>query len=216
MKFRSLGAYFVIAFLCSISFYGGYIHAETSVYVRWVDDGDTIVLADGRRIRYIGINAPEIGHADIKPEPLGPAAKKFNKQMVFRTYVRLEFDQEKIDQYGRTLAYIFNPAGIFINREILFNGYGHYLYRHPNVRYDAVLLEAQRSAMKAGKGIWRDWNETETRYIGNKSSKRFHLENCPLAQKITPVNRVYFTKKWDASWQGYSPAKNCLPGGLFK
>jgi len=215
MKFKSIATYCFVASFCIILFYGGYVRAETSVYVRWVDDGDTIVLADGRRIRYIGINAPEIGHADIKPEPLGPEAKNFNKQMVFQTYVQLEFDKEKIDHYGRHLAYIFNPAGIFINEEILRRGYGHYLYRYPNIRYYTILLEAQRSAMKTEKGIWRDWNETEGRYIGNKGSRRFHLDNCPLAQKISPENRIYFTKRRDAFWQGYSPAKNCLPGGLL-
>jgi len=82
MKLRAAVLYHVVAFLCVILFYGSSGQAETSVYVRWVDDGDTIVLADGRRIRYIGINAPEIGHADIKPEPLGPEAKNFNKQFL--------------------------------------------------------------------------------------------------------------------------------------
>ena len=215
MKPKTVSAYHVIASLCIILFYGGYARAETSVYVRWVDDGDTIVLADGRRIRYIGINSPEIGHADIKPEPLGPEAKNFNKQMVFQKYVRLEFDKEKMDHYGRNLAYIFSPTDIFINKEIIHRGYGHYLYHYPNIRYHAILLETQRSAMKAEKGIWRDWNETEGHYIGNKGSRRFHLDNCPLAQKISPENRIYFTKRRDAFWQGYSPAKNCLPGGLL-
>jgi endonuclease YncB( thermonuclease family) len=55
------------------------IHAKNNFYVRWVDDGDTIVLADGRRVRYIGINAPEIAHRDQKAEPYGNTAKKFNR-----------------------------------------------------------------------------------------------------------------------------------------
>ena len=45
--------------------------------VRWVNDGDTIVLMDDRQVRYIGINAPEIGHADKKAEPYGYTAKNF-------------------------------------------------------------------------------------------------------------------------------------------
>jgi len=213
MKFRSVASYFFIAILCIVLFYGDYPHAETPVYVRWVDDGDTIVLADGRRIRYIGINAPEVGHADIKPEALGVEAKNFNKRMVFQTYVRLEFDTEKNDQYGRSLAYIFSPADKFINKDILLSGYAHYLYRYPNIKYHSILLKSQRTAMTSNQGIWCNWNETAGRYIGNKNSRRFHLNDCPLAQKISPDNRVYFTKRWDAFWQGYSPAKNCLPGG---
>ena len=216
MSFRRLAAYFFFGFYCIILVFGDHARAETSVYVRWVDDGDTIVLADGRRIRYIGINAPEIAHDGTKPEPLDPEAKKFNRQLVFQRYVRLEFDQEKIDQYGRHLAYVFGTADAFINNEILQRGYGYYLYRYPNIRYHSILLESQRSAMGSEQGIWHNWTETTGRYIGNKRSRRFHLSNCPLAPKISLDNRVYFTKGWDAFWQGYSPAKNCLPRGLSR
>jgi len=213
---RIRSPFLLIAVLCIGLFFAGPSRAQETVFVRWVDDGDTIVLADGRRIRYIGINAPEIGHADIKPEPLGPEARIFNRQMVFQKYVRLEFDKEKKDHYGRQLAYIFSLTDVFINQEILHRGYGHYLYHYPNTRHHTILLEAQRSAMKAETGIWRDWNETEGRYIGNKGSRRFHLDSCPLGQKISPQNRIYFTKRRDAFWQGYSPGKNCLPGGIAK
>lgn len=214
MKLRSVAVCFLVVSIGIGLFHEDLCRSETLVFVRWVDDGDTIVLADGRRIRYIGINAPEIGHADIKPERLGPEAKNFNKQLVFRTFVRLEFDKEKMDHYGRNLAYVFSPAEIFINKALLSRGYAYYLYRYPNLRYHEPLLEAQRLAMKAKMGIWRDWKETDGRYIGNKNSRRFHLETCPLAQKISPDNTVYFNRRWDALWQGFSPARNCLPEGL--
>jgi micrococcal nuclease len=204
----------LIAAFCIGLCFAGPSRAEETVFVRWVDDGDTIVLADGRRIRYIGINSPEIGHADKRPEPLGPEARIFNRQMVFQKYVRLEFDQEKNDHYGRQLAYIFSLADIFVNKAMLQRGYGHSLYHYPNTRHHTILLEAQRSAMKAETGIWLGWKETQGRYIGHKDSRRFHLDSCPLARKISPENRIYFTKRWDAFWQGYSPAKDCLPGGL--
>jgi len=213
VKSGRFAGFFLIAFGCIVLFFSADCRAQASVLVRWVNDGDTIVLADGRRIRYIGINAPEIGHDGTKPEPLGPEAKNFNRQMVFQRYVRLAFDQEKTDQYGRNLAYVFSTADTFINKEILHRGYGYYLYRYPNIRYHSILLKSQRTAMTSEQGIWRNWNEPAGRYIGNKNSRRFHLNDCPLAQKISPDNRVYFTKRWDAFWQGYSPAKNCLPGG---
>jgi len=213
MKVRRIPACCFFAFFCAIWVYSVSARAESAL-VRWVDDGDTIVLADGRRIRYIGIDAPEIGHDDIRSQPLGPEAKNFNRQLVFHQYIRLEFDKEKTDHYGRFLAYIFGQSDIFINKEILHQGYAYYLFRHPNIRYHSILLEAQRSAMKAGRGIWREWNEKDGRYIGNKSSKRFHLDNCPLARKISFANRIYFRTRWDALWEGYAPGKKCLPGGL--
>lgn len=191
------------------------IAAQETVFVRWVNDGDTIVLADGRTIRYIGIDAPEMGHGDRGYQPFAIRAKKFNQLKVLKKHVRLEFDKEKVDHHGRQLAYVFNRDEDFINKEMLLNGYAYYYYHFPNVHYQSVLLKAQRSAMKAGKGIWRDWNETTGHFVGNKKSRRFHSKDCPMAQKISSANRIIFTKRWDALWQGYSPAKECLPVGFL-
>ncbi len=201
--------------LCGLFLSTVAIAAQETVFVRWVNDGDTIILADGRTIRYIGIDAPEIGHGDRGRQPLALEAKRFNQVKVLNKHVRLEFDQETVDHYGRKLAYVFSKDGTFINREMLLNGYACYYYHFPNIHYQSALLKAQRSAMKAAKGIWGNWNETADRYIGNKKSMRFHSKDCPMAQKISSANRVIFTKRWDAFWQGYSPAKECLPDGFL-
>jgi micrococcal nuclease len=181
--------------------------------VRWVDDGDTIVLVDGRRVRYIGMNAPEIDHPkyDRKAEPFGYEALRFNKSLVFRKQIRLELDQEKFDRYDRLLAYVFLSNGIFVNLELIRSGCAFYLARKPNDRYDKQLLKAQREAMTAEKGMWRHWQEAGEGYIGNRRSRRFHLKQCPFGQKISRKNRVYFSKRWDAFWAGYAPAKRCRP-----
>jgi len=183
------------------------------IKVRWVDDGDSIVLVDGRKVRYIGINAPEIDHPkyDQKAEPFGYEASQFNKSLVFRKQIRLEFDREKFDQYGRLLAYVFLSNGTFVNLELIRSGFAFYLPRKPNDRYDRQLLKAQREAMIASKGMWRHWQEPGEGYIGNRRSKRFHLKQCPFGQKISRKNRVYFSKRWDAFWAGYAPAKRCRP-----
>ena len=86
--------------------------------VKWISDGDTIVLDDGRHVRYIGINAPEIAHDNHKAEPFGYEAKKYNQSLLRSQKVRLEFDKEKHDRYGRLLAYIFLSDGIFINKKM--------------------------------------------------------------------------------------------------
>ena len=54
--------------------------AHEWVNVKWVNDGDTIVLADGRNVRYIGINSPEIDHGTQKAKPYGYKAKNYNKK----------------------------------------------------------------------------------------------------------------------------------------
>jgi micrococcal nuclease len=184
------------------------------ISVKWVSDGDTIVLRDGRHVRYIGINAPEIAHDDHKAEAFGYAAKKYNQSLVRLKKVRLEFDKEKHDRYGRLLAYIFLLDGTLINKKMIEKGYAYVLHLRPNVKYDSVLLKTQRDAMSAKQGMWRNWNEQEgKKYVGSKRSKRFHLESCPYGKNIEKRNRLFFTIKWDAFWSGFAPCKWCLRGG---
>ncbi|UCD82606.1 MAG: thermonuclease family protein [Desulfobacterales bacterium] len=178
--------------------------------VKWVDDGDTIVLATGQRVRYVGINAPEIDHADQKAQPYAYQAMSFNKSLVMSRQIRLEFDTERCDQYGRMLAYIFLPDGSFVNFRLLQNGLAYYLYRLPNVKYEKILYHAQREAMASRKGLWRNWKEKSDRYIGNPKSRRFHSAACPFAKKIKPTNRIEFASRWDAFQAGYAPAKKCI------
>ena len=179
--------------------------------VKWVVDGDTVVLVDGQKMRYIGINAPELAHNDHGAEPFGEVSKKFNALLVNRKKVRLEFDKERFDHYHRLLAYVFLENDIFVNAEILANGYAYLLRHRPNVKYDSTLLQAQRSAMSAKMGIWQNWKEKKNKVIGNKNSHRFHLPNCPFGKRIKRRNRIVFGKKWDAYWEGYAPAKRCMP-----
>lgn len=188
----------------------GYSSDQTWARTKWVDDGDTIVLTDGKRVRYIGINAPEIAHGDQKEEPFGSEATAFNKKMVLVKKIRLEFDRERNDQYGRLLAYVFLEDGTFLNASMLQTGFAYYLYREPNLKYDQMLMQSQREAMTAQEGIWRNWKEEKRIYLANRKSRRFHLATCPLAKQINWQNRIYFATKWDAFWNGYAPAKKCI------
>jgi micrococcal nuclease len=185
--------------------------ADSWNQVKWVVDGDTVVLEDGQRVRYIGINAPELAYDDHEAEPYGQASKQFNALLVDRKKVRLEFDKERFDQYKRRLAYVFLKNAFFVNAEILSNGYAYLLQHRPNLKYDSILLQSQRSAMSAKRGIWQNWKENKNTVVGNKNSHRFHLLTCPYAKQIKPQNRIVFQKKWDAYWEGYAPAKRCMP-----
>lgn len=205
-----LSLYIIFIFLLPVT---NTVVAQEWIRVKWVDDGDTIVLADGRHVRYIGINAPEIAHDHQKAEPFGYAAKRYNQSLVGSKKVRLEFDKERYDRYGRLLAYLFLQDGTFVNQAIIEQGDAYVLYRRPNVKYDKVLLQAQRNAMSAKKGIWHDWKEEQIEYWGSKSSRRFHLKTCPYGKKIKKKNRILFENKWDAFWAGFAPCKRCLADG---
>ena len=211
MKFFSGQNSFSRGFLSFISvlLIAGQSNPESFYDVRWVDDGDTIVLIDGRHVRYIGINAPEIRHSDREAEPNGYEAKHFNKNLVLSRKVRLEFDKERTDQYGRFLAYVFLEDNTLVNQAMIENGYAYCLPRKPNDRYDEIFLKAQRRAMSARIGIWRQWREESRRYVGNRKSRRFHLETCPFGVKISKKNKVFFSGKWEAFWAGFAPCKKC-------
>jgi micrococcal nuclease len=189
--------------------------AQEEVRVRWVIDGDTIILTDGRHVRYIGINTPEIEHEHQKAEPYGYQAKKYNKKLVFSKTVRLEFDKERHDHFGRLLANVFLLDGTFINQAMIAQGYAYLLPQKPNIKYAKILLQAQQEAMSTQKGMWQEMAEEEGGYSGNRRTKRFHTTACPFGKKISLINRISFKSKRDAFWAGFAPGKRCLAGKII-
>jgi len=185
-------------------------YAQEWCQVRWVDDGDTIVLDDGRRVRYIGINAPEIAHENKTAEPFGRQAASFNRQLVSHRFVRLEMDKEIHDAYGRVLAYVFLPDGRCVNQLMIEKGYACCLPKPPNLKYAKKLLDAQNRAMMMEKGIWQTWKPLKFGVIGNKRSRRFHRSTCPFGKKIHKKSRVEFSNPWNAFQSGFAPCKRCI------
>ena len=200
-----------IAILLILFVSPAYLPAQTWHSVRWVNDGDTIVLKNGQRIRYIGVNAPEIDHENQKAQPYGYQAKSFNQNLVMSRKIRLRYDIDRYDRYGRELAYIFLEDGSFVNAKLLRSGMAFYLYRKPNLKHDKILLKAQLKAMDRHKGIWQNWAAEKRKYIGNQNSRRFHSSSCPIAAKINAKNLIHFSSKWDAFRSGYAPSKKCIP-----
>ena len=202
----------LITLLClHLLFFQASCSADTDHRVKWVVDGDTIVLTEGIKVRYIGINAPELARDDHVEEPFGVEAKRLNSRLVKKKKLRLELDIEPNDRYPRRLAYVFLKDGTFVNAAMLSEGYAYFLYLRPNVKYVDRLLAAQREAMMEKRGIWSDWREQNSTYIGNKRSRRFHLATCSSGKRIKPKNRIIFKKQWDAYWEGYAPAGRCIP-----
>jgi len=179
--------------------------------IRWVNDGDTVVLSDGTSVRYIGIDTPEIAHENKPAERFGREAEIFHRGFVQGKKARLELDTQKWDQYGRLLAYVFLEDGTFVNAEMVKRGYAHFLYQTPNTKYANLFLGLQREAMAKRVGLWRDFKDDNGPFVGNRHSKRFHLMDCPHAKGISKKNRQTFGKKYEAFWSGYSPCNACRP-----
>jgi micrococcal nuclease len=182
------------------------------VKVRWVDDGDTIEVAGGERVRYLGINTPEVAHQDKPGEPFGDEAKAFNKKLVQGRWIHLELAEQQRDHYGRLLAFVFLEDGTFVNGELVRQGYAHLLRRQPKLRYWKQLLELQRQALRQKKGMWSlPVANPEKFYIGNKRSWIFHRPHCQFGRKTAADNRIRFRDRYEALYHGFSPGRRCKP-----
>ncbi len=110
-----------------------------------VIDGDTIEVETGQKIRYIGIDAPEL-HDPRKPvECFAREAFEKNKQLVEGKLARIEKDVSETDKYGRLLRYVF-VDDLFVNQYLLAQGYALVTTFPPDVKYVQVLKEAQKNA----------------------------------------------------------------------
>ena len=180
--------------------------------VKYVYDGDTVLLDPHQKVRYLGINAPEVDHTREASSFMARDAWRLNRGKVEGMQVRLEFDSERQDRYGRLLAYVFLKNGKMVNALLVRKGLAYVLFHGRNMKYRDLLLGCQREAMEERLGIWsRPVDGKEKFYLGNRTSFRFHAPGCPFGRKISKKNRVRFNTRRAAFWQGYSPCKKCGP-----
>jgi len=129
--------------------------------VKRVIDGDTIELDSGKKVRYIGINSPEISSSQKTAQCFAEEAKNINQKLVEGKTVRLEKDISEVDKYNRLLRYVFLPeeknatsGGIFVNQYLVENGYAYAATYPPDVKYAEVFKQKQREAQNNRQGLW--------------------------------------------------------------
>jgi micrococcal nuclease len=129
-------------------------HDATATVTRVVD-GDTVEIsrsAEGlSTVRLIGVDTPETHGVT---QPYGPEASDFTRQHLEGKEVSLELDVEKVDPYGRLLAYVYLPDGQMFNETLVEEGYAQVATFPPNVMYQDRFLKAQREARAANRGLW--------------------------------------------------------------
>lgn len=131
--------------------------ALEGVVVRIVD-GDTIHVRLGERlerVRYIGVNTPEVHHPSKGEQPGGREAAVVNRELVNGRRVRLELDAQPRDRHGRLLAYVWVDETM-VNAELVRRGFAQVMTVPPNVRHQTLFLRLQREARAAGRGLWSE------------------------------------------------------------
>ena len=124
----------------------------TPAVVEYVHDGDTLFLEDGRKVRLLGIDTPEIGE---NAECWGEEATMLLRTLLPEgTAVQVLADQDPLDQYGRSLLFVYAPDGTNVNLELVRRGSAEAVYYEPNDQFQSELRAAEREARDAGRGQW--------------------------------------------------------------
>ncbi len=157
-KASLVGAFFVFVLfslqaqaLCSAT--GPLSRADVATVI----DGDTLRLRDGRSVRLIGLNAPELGRKGRKAEPYAQAAKRRLQVLVDASDGRIGLrpGQQGRDHYGRVLAHAFDHRGANLEAALLVEGLGYFVAIAPNTVLADCHLRAEQRARDAGSGLWQ-------------------------------------------------------------
>ena len=161
--------------------------SDRDIYkVKKVIDGDTVI-----------VDAPEKLTIDTPSEPFGKRAAAYNRDLVEGKEIEVEYDDEKYDQYGRILGYVYIDE-IFVNKQILEKGLANLLIIAPNNKYEEILKSAEEKAISEGAGIWGDTAE----YNYNlKENSRFRVKpvnaSRHLDQRVVISGKVKDTRSND-------------------
>lgn len=133
---------------------GAYVFAGASRarLVSHVYDGDTLRLADGTKVRLIGVDAPEVESPYGRGEPYGEESRKFLASLVEGRKVSLTIGDPPVDRYGRTLAYVY-VDNVLVNGRIIREGWAEAYRRFPHPMRD-LFVAYEREARSKGLGIW--------------------------------------------------------------
>ena len=127
-----------------------------TVRVVAVVDGDTIDVSWGvrrERLRLLGVDTPETVDPRRPVGCYGPEASAYTHRRLQGRSVRLRFDRQRRDRFGRLLAYV-EVDGRRFNDELLAGGYARLLVIPPNGRHGRAMLDEELEARSARRGLW--------------------------------------------------------------
>ena len=138
----------------------GSSETNTPYLVYKVVDGDTFWMTDENKletkVRLIGIDSPETRNTRKKKKGYyGKEAKEYLQNLILNKYVFIEQDVQSRDRYGRLLAYVYTENDVFVNANLIANGYAVIMTVPPNVKYEEQFYNLQKTAREDGLGMWK-------------------------------------------------------------
>jgi micrococcal nuclease len=127
-----------------------------------VIDGDTIELTDKRRVRYIGMDTPEIVDPGKPVECYGKEAADENRRLVEGKTVYLEKDISETDSYGRLLRYVF-IGDVFVNQYLVQNGFARIETVQPDTKNKTLFMQSEHQAKIDNIGLWATCGSSPSR-----------------------------------------------------
>ncbi len=131
-------------------------HIDERALVAQVIDGDTVRLQDGRLVRFIGLNTPELGRDGRSFQPYAREATQALRDLLnpHQRQVLLRYGHQRHDRYGRTLAHPYLPDRDNITAELIRQGLATALLVPPNTHHLDCYQRAERQARELRRGIW--------------------------------------------------------------
>ena len=188
-----------------------------------VIDGDTVKIdynGKATNVRLIGVDTPETVHPNKPVEAYGKEASNFTKNLLRGESVYLRFDTNRTDTFGRLLAYLYRaPDGLFVNLEIVRQGYGHAYTQFPFKHMELFRYYGNR-ARTAGKGLYgipqarvtslseastAVESESEGEVYRTRTGKKYHRGSCSsLRRSKIPISLAEAKER-------YGPCGRCNP-----
>lgn len=161
---------------------------DESSTIRYVHDGDTIKLVDGRKIRLIGINTPEVAKDGNAAENYALAARDLLRRLISKQHNRIQLVHglEGKDHYQRLLSHVFLPDGTNLQAQLLASGLATAITIPPNSRFSDCYQKAEQQAICQTRGLWSHQIKTIAELKNNANG--FHVLKGKL-QKIQPSRK---------------------------
>lgn len=185
----------------------------------YVVDGDTIRLKDGRRLRLIAVNTPELGHNGRSDQPLAREAKRQVEHFFAADRrVGLQAGKQGRDHYGRYLMHVYRGDGQSLSAWLLARGLGWRIAIPPNLDYQGCLQAEEQRARQAHLGVWAAYPPKPTATLGisdtgfevvtgtvhkvTETRSGWWVDMDGLSLRVSKKNSHYFEKNLPNRWQG--------------